>query len=139
MPNEQDLGAAMSAAAQDAVDHARKAHGINLDYSESSIQDVEKILGEFHELYEGRGFFGRLLNRGPTLSDLRLGAMMFGGYIGEVLRKAINGKWQLSEKVPAVSNDKGTVFPVDKAFKRMENGPEDDVVFFFNRAIAHLK
>jgi hypothetical protein len=139
MANEQDLSVAMSAAAQDAVDHAGKAHGITLDYSEASIPDVERILGTVHDQYARRGFFGRLLGRGPTESDLKLGAMMFGGYTGEVLRKAINGKWELREGVPAVSNDKGTVFPIDKVYKRMANGPEDDVVFFFSRALAHLK
>lgn len=139
MSASPDLAAEMSRAATDAVTQAQSAHGVTLDYSRASIPKLETILGKIHDQHASRGLLERLLRRPPTRGDLRGAALLYGGYLGEVLRKSLNGTWEISEGIPAVSNSKGTVYPVDKAFKRMVNGPEDSVDFFFARALEHLK
>lgn len=134
-----DLAAEMSRAATDAVAQAQTAHGVTLDYSRASIPKLETILGKIHDQYTSRGLLERFLRRLPTRADLRGAALLYGGYLGEVLRQSLNGTWEISEGIPAVSNSKGTGYPVDKAFKRMVNGPENSVDFFFARALEHLK
>jgi hypothetical protein len=124
----------MARAAEDAVEHALELHDINLDYSRESIKEVDNILALLHRLYSDDG----TPEWRPSDADLKMAAMMFGGYIGEVLRREVGGTWQIVEGSPAISTAKGSAFPVDKVFKRMTNGPEDDVAFFFSQALAHL-
>jgi hypothetical protein len=61
-----------------------KENGVTLDFSDESIQELEKLLGECHKEYKKSksedGFYGL--------------AMMFGAYIGEVIRrKGLGGTW----------------------------------------------
>lgn len=61
-----------------------KENGINLDFSDQSIKDVEKLLAECHREYKktknDEGFHGL--------------ALMFGAYIGEVIKKkGRGGRW----------------------------------------------
>ncbi len=139
MARDEELGAVMAAAARDAVDDARERHAIALDFSEDSIKDVERVLAIIHQDYVGRGLVARVLRKGPTDSDLQFAAMMYGSYIGEVLCGSIDGAWEMVEGSLGVSNAKGTTFPVDKAFKRMANGSEDNIELFFATSLTHLK
>ncbi len=139
MNSTPDLAAEMSRAAHDAVTQAQSTCNVTLDYSRASIPKLETVLAKIHDQYASRSLLDRLLRRPPTRADVRGAALLFGGYLGEVLRRSLSGTWEISEGVPAVSNAKGTVYPVDKAFKRMVNGPEDSVDFFFTRALEHLR
>jgi len=58
---------------------------------------------------------------------------MYGGYVGEVFRRTGGGEWTLdAESAPgqtAICLRKGDmkVWPPTKVFKRLTNGPEDNV------------
>jgi hypothetical protein len=123
----------MVAYGQDAVDMARNNFSETLDYSERSVETVERCLGKLHDSLP-KGFFGRLLGRGPSADEIHTVAKMFGGYIGEVFRKHHGGDWVLepdeTTSVPAltvVCPDGGRFFPPAKAHKRIVNGQEDNV------------
>jgi hypothetical protein len=122
----------MVAYAQDAVDHAQASSGVALDYSVESIKSVEEILETLHAALP-RGFWGKLLGRGPSPQDVDQVCKMYGGYVGEVIRKAGGGEWiSDTEIVPGqkticLRNGTRRIWPVAKAYKRISNGSEDNV------------
>jgi hypothetical protein len=121
----------MVAYAQDAVDHAQSS-GVALDYSVDSIRSVEDILGKLHATLP-RGFWAKLLGKGPTQQDVDQVCKMYGGYVGEVLRKSGGGEWMVdTEIVPGqnticLRNGDQRIWPVAKVYKRITNGDEDSV------------
>lgn len=133
-PTVQDM---MAAYARDAVDLARNTFGETLDFSEGSVPAVERCLGRLHDALP-KGFFGRLFRRGPSEDEMRMVTRTFGGYLGEVYRRHHGGDWILetppmaSEPFPTVATPSGIhFFPTAKAFKRIMNGPEDNVCFYY--------
>jgi hypothetical protein len=133
----------MVAYAQDAVDHARTSLGVALDYSPDSIQQVEGILEKLYAAMP-RGFFARLFGRGPSAQDVSTMCKMYGGYVGEVVRQAGGGEWVFdTEIVPGESTiclRKGDnrIFPPAKVYKRLTNGSEDNVWFYFQVLMKEL-
>lgn len=83
-PSEDpETEALMKEGAEQALEVAKES-GVTLDFSDNSIKDVEKILAqchrEFKKLKSEEGFHGL--------------SMMFGAYIGEVVRKkGFGGTW----------------------------------------------
>ncbi len=132
MTDKPTVNEMMEAYAQDAVDHAKLAMGITLDFSVESVRSVETILSR---LYEARpkGFVARLLRRGPSEEDIYMLAKMYGGYIGEVLRRHSGGEWFFdTEVVPGstvigLRKEDERVWPPAKVAKRLTDGPEDNV------------
>jgi hypothetical protein len=122
----------MAAYAQDAVDHAHASSGVALDYSLDSIKGVEEILERLRAVIP-RGFWAKLLGKGPSPQDVDQICKMYGGYLGEVIRKAGGGEWTLDTEVVPGQNTiclrKGDrrIWPVDKVRKRLLNGSEDSV------------
>ena len=127
----------MEAYAADAVEHAQSAFGLKLDYSAESIKDVEDVLSKLHRSFP-RGLM-RLIRRPPSAETIDTLCKMYGGYIGEVYRRTVGGTWDLREDIPgaegpmlALSRPGGdAIFPPAKVWKRIHNGAEDDVWFYF--------
>jgi hypothetical protein len=125
----------MAAYALDAVDHARSAFAVELDFSPASIQRVEAILAKLHSSIP-RGLL-RLLKRGPSEDTVDQICKMYGGYIGEVFRRQRGGTWQFDQEVLpghlviALMNGDSRIFPPSKVRKRLENGSEDNVWSYF--------
>lgn len=127
----------MVAYAQDAVDMAKANFGETLDYSESSVKTVEACLAKMHDAIP-KGFFGKLFRRGPSADVILTVSKMFGGYVGEVFRKHHGGEWLLA---PAPGSDApvitlqhsgvGSFWPPGKVHKRIVNGPDDNVWFYY--------
>jgi hypothetical protein len=108
---------------KEAVAIARDHHGITLDYSPASVEQVEAILGRLHDEYKKRN----------TTEGQRGLALAFGVYIGEVIRKqAGEGHWEKDHPVAGEGSMplhwKGhDSFPVAWCLKRLANGEEDNV------------
>ena len=108
---------------KEAVAIARDRHGITLDYSPASVEQVEAILGRLHDEYKKRN----------TTEGQRGLALAFGVYIGEVIRKqAGEGHWKQDHPVAGEGSMplhwKGhDSFPVAWCLKRLANGEEDNV------------
>jgi hypothetical protein len=131
MTDQPTVGDMMSAYAQDAVEHARAAFGVDLDFTPASVEHVETVLGKLYDATP-RGVWARLIRRGPTEADKAQMAKMYGGYIGEVIRRTWGGHWELDHPVAGPRSFpihwKGhQSFPLGWCFKRLKNGPEDNV------------
>src|SRR5688572_9624731 len=77
--------------AKKAVIDAKAAHGIDLDYTPESIQQVEHILSVYGS--KTRGPLSWLLGRALSADDAARLARMYGSYIGESLRRKWGGEW----------------------------------------------
>jgi hypothetical protein len=108
---------------KEAVSIARDSHGVVLDFSPASVEQVEIILGKLHDEYQKRG----------TTEGQRGLALAFGVYIGEVIRKqAGEGHWerdhpQMGEGAMPLYWKGHATFPVAWCLKRLANGEEDNV------------
>jgi hypothetical protein len=110
------------------VNLAKEKSHVDLDYSPSSLHDVESIIDEFRK--EGQS------------SDQMVSTLFsFGCYLGEVFIKNIGGLWMESDKTQmkgltgsslVVELPDGSIInPVGKVFKRMDHGEEDSIPYFY--------
>jgi hypothetical protein len=126
----------MEAYAADAVNLTRANFGIELDYSPGSVKAVEDLLDRIYPSVR-RGWLRKLFRVGLSETEVDRICKMFGGYIGEVVRRKRGGEWQIiqnplgDENVIALVRGDDTIFPPSKVFKRLTNGKEDDVWFYF--------
>jgi hypothetical protein len=125
----------MQAYAQDAVDLARERFSIDLDYSEGSIKDVESILTTMYYALP-TGLLSRLLRRRPADEQIWQMAKMWGGYVGEVMRRQWGGEWtSATEAMPGtvitLCIHGSDIYPPAKVYKRLVNGSEDSVWFYY--------
>lgn len=125
----------MKAYAKDAIDSAHRDFGVHLDLSIGSLQEVEKILGRLYDS-KPRGL-KKLFQRKTVELDLETLSKVWGGYIGEVIRRNHGGQWRIAEDlypdtvVYALRVETTDIFPPAKVYKRLTNGPEDDVWFYY--------
>jgi hypothetical protein len=124
----RDFDYAMQVVAKEAVKRAKAQYKVDLDFSSSSIDRIEEMLGRIHEDH---------LKKPLTEKELSLQSIRWGAYIGEVLKKFEPGKWRRgSEKVgpgtmPVVFESALEAFPCSWAYKRIADGPDDNVTFKF--------
>ena len=117
--------------AADIVTSAREISEVALDYSPDSLATIDEII----ESFRAEGLTARQI--GETLFG-------FGCYVGEVFVRNASGKWRATEGTPMqgsaggpfvielrVGSDVSFVNPLDKVFKRLQNGPEDDLPYFY--------
>lgn len=117
-----------------AADIARSAFEvdrIDLDYRPGSLIDVDRIIEGFRR-------------EGLTPDQIGETLFGFGCYVGEVFVRNAGGVWRATEETSMHDAAGGPflielphggparyVNPLDKVFKRLENGPEDDLPYFF--------
>jgi hypothetical protein len=112
--------AAVAAGAALRVDH------IDLDFTANSLAAVDGTLGRFHD-------------EGLTPSQIGETLFSFGAYIGEVIVREQGARWVDLPREHLLGNDWPMVDmpderfwnPIGKAFKRVENGDQDSVVYFY--------
>ena len=113
----------MAYLADEAVADAAKNNNTKLDYSIESIERAEEVLGRLHDQY---------IADKSSLSVSGL-AMAYGAYVAEVIRRDNpDSRWVRDH---AVAGEKsyplhwlgGESFPCAWCFKRITNGPEDNV------------
>ncbi len=105
-----------------AVSVAEEVDGVRLDYSLGSLTWVDGLLGGFSE-------------PGSDATAETIYAM--GCYVGEVLVRGYGYRWgsnpgtqTLGFPVTVIGPTGDVLNPVGKAFKRVDNGPEDSVAYF---------
>lgn len=119
---------AMRHVAQRAVIRARKERGLKLDYSAASIEQVERVLSELHVQHAQTSIASR---------EFSMLSLSWGAYIGEVMKRVQPGRWQRdSEKagagsMPLVFDSSNEAFPCSWAYKRIADGPDDNILFKF--------
>ena len=107
----------MEAYAKDAETAARK-RGFILDYSEASLEDVDRILNEITA--------GDILKpqTESEREDLWILSKVYGGYLGQVVIREMTGEWELQDlpdgRARVVLRSCGIqAFPPEKIFKRL--------------------
>jgi hypothetical protein len=114
--------------AADIVGVAQNVSGTALDYSVDSLKQVDDII-------EG------MRSEGCTTDQIAETLFGFGCYVGEVLVRRAGATWREAANTPMASfagfplviHLRGDSYcnPIAKAFKRLENGAEDSLPFFY--------
>lgn len=122
----------MAAYAEDAVDYAKQQFGIQLDGSRESVEKIEAMADTLFQSIP-RSRLGRLFKKGPSDEEIDTMCKMFGGYIGEVFRRAKGGDWAVNQEFSAIGIQQGEswIFPPAKVHKRLTNGGEDNLWSYF--------
>jgi hypothetical protein len=107
----------------EAVQMAMVDNGVPLDYSVDSVQRVEAILAALYD---------RQSKDALTLERRRYVAVRYGAYVGEVIRRKWGGHWEQDHAVAGpgsfpIKSQGHESFPIGWCFKRLTNGPEDNV------------
>ena len=122
----------MVAYSEDAIVLAQQ-HGYALDFSEDSLKQVDQILEKYHQGIP-RGF-KKLFSKVPSEEKITQISKIFGGYVGEVMRRHIGGEWGLSDQfenaLALKFNTNTEVYPPAKVNKRIINGSEDNIWFYY--------
>jgi len=129
---EPTLNDVMAAYAQDAVDFARNNFNVELDYTNQSIERVEGIAARLYDA-KPKGFLAKVFRKGPTDEQVQGICKALGGYIGEVYRRSKGGDWAINQELDAlgVLFSETWIFPPAKVYKRLANGPEDNLWIYF--------
>jgi hypothetical protein len=114
------------------AEYVEQNEGVAMDYSVESLETVDGIIGSFH-------------NEGVSAEEVEVTLFEFGCYVGEVFVRNAVAKWRAATQdeidnlfgVPLVlqMGKSDTVNPIGKVIKRLENGDEDNLPYFY-RAFA---
>jgi len=119
---------AMRHVAKHAIVCARREQGVELDFSPASIERIESILSDLHDRHLRTPFPDRELSRL---------ALRWGAYIGEVMKRVRPGKWRRDSEnagvgaMPLIFDGSNEAFPCSWVYKRIADGPDDNVLFKF--------
>ena len=129
MSDQADLAGWLVNETARAVMTARTKWELALDFTPKSLDAVEQVLGRLHDLMKSAP-----ANDRPTEKQTEATALIWGVYVGEVIRRHYGGKWALSEPEGVLQLQIGgaRVFPVRKVQKRIVDGPADAIPFYFN-------
>jgi uncharacterized RDD family membrane protein YckC len=115
-------------AAAEAVQSSREELGIELDYSIESLETLDRILNDVHV-------------SGRKSREMGGAVIIFGCYLGEVIIRKLGGKWLRAADAgftaatgfPIVLwlSENFSCNPLGKVAKRIDNGSEDSLPFFF--------
>jgi integrase len=134
MTGEPSIADVMRAYAEDAVDLAEKNFRKQLDFSPESLKTVEAILQQLHATIP-TNFFQRLFRKPPSEKQVLTMAKIFGGYVGETIRKTHGGNWELFDMNGAdtvsLRVGEANIFPVAKVYKRIRQGSEENVYAYY--------
>ncbi|WP_413191923.1 hypothetical protein [Pararobbsia alpina] len=116
--------------ALDAVDLAAGRYATKLNWSDASVADVEKILGQMSLTYASTA-------PKPTDEQVMAFAKVFGSYVGEVYRRNHGGQWGIvtlgGEHYPGMQTAAGTDFwPWGRAFDRIKKGADEDIAAYYS-------
>src|SRR5205823_3964113 len=110
-----------------AVETARTQFRINLDFSATSLSEVDRILSALY-FNRDRGLMAKLLSKNQE-QELREQAKTWGGYVGETLRRKWGGTWHTSvleggEIQIYLRLFGSNAYPIDEVYKRLVSGPQ---------------
>ena len=97
-----------------------RGFGFELDHSPESLATVDRMVDD--------------LWQGQAPDNLEAMVQLIGAYVGETLRRNLGGEWGISPEfnTEALNLPSGTsTFPLAKVEKRLVNGQEDSVEFYF--------
>jgi hypothetical protein len=121
LPLERDIRRAA-----DWIAEALAESGYRADFSPSSLSEIDRFFDD--QLRRP----GRPRRDGLLSEDLGVRLFGLGGYAGEVVRRACGGRWDAAglsdaeeDSVRLVLSDGTVAWPVQRAMKRFQLGPEE--------------
>jgi hypothetical protein len=126
-----DLDTMMAAYADAAVSIARELYRQRLDYNSDSLVAFEAVLSELAE-------------QASAELDYDYEVRLWGGYLGEVLRRRYAGSWEMTQypggvaAVPAVEVRGSRLFPLMKVYRRLTIGDTESIAAFFDMVTERL-
>jgi hypothetical protein len=129
---------------QYAADAVRLApeFGVTLDYSESSVEALERILDQLANKFPSSETEPR--SEDSMQKELDSISRIWGGYFGETIRRLWGGEWGVETYpgtvAPVISVDIGgaKLFPVMKIFRRLTKGQDENVWRFYQMVRARV-
>ena len=124
-----DLDAMMEGYAAGAVELAGEVFRQSLDYTAESMVAFEAVLAELSEK--------------PEL-DYDYEVKLWGSYLGEVLRRRYNGRWEMTPypggaaAVPSVEIRGSKLFPLMKVYRRITMGDAESIAAFFDMVTERM-
>jgi len=119
-----------------------KSFGKKLDFSGKSIKAVEEIL----DYYANDLIKAQNTDEPVTENQIWSMALWWGVYLGETLRRnhLQSSKWindpSMDKFFPILESSSGTfIYPVNKVYKRLVNGKEDNVVSFYDAVASSVE
>jgi hypothetical protein len=128
MTSDAKLAGVLVAQSQIAVQSAKLKWAESIDFTQDSLEAIERLLGKMHNHYKFAA-----PGQGPSEEQISNAAKIWGVYIGEVIRRHYGGQWSLGEDgVLALSIGETQVFPIAKARKRIVDGPMENIRYYFS-------
>lgn len=107
------------------VSASRSTYGVELDYSEDSLLQLDRIISEVH----------------PNGAALEQTVIHFGAYVGETIRRNLGGEWMQDENgqtwLQNIGGQDLKAAPLTWAHKRFANGSEDALTFKYAATKSH--
>ena len=127
--------------AEDAVRLA-PGFGVTLDYSESSLKALERILDQLADKLPSSETEPH--SEDSVQKELDSVSRIWGGYFGETIRRLWGGEWGVETYpgtvAPVISIDIGgaKLFPVMKIYRRLTKGEDENVWRFYQMVRAKV-
>jgi len=118
-----ETGTKMAHYAEQAAIDAGQRFGTLLDFTPQSVESVEKVLDSLTRAKNFQGYDDK---------DTRAEALIFGAYIGEVIRREHGGEWskdhlQAGPATYPLHWDGHDSFPYNWCYKRLTQGESENV------------
>ncbi|MGH9616483.1 MAG: hypothetical protein ACRD28_07045 [Acidobacteriaceae bacterium] len=128
MADFNSIAEMMQSCAERAVQAAHDRFGFELDYSERSVESLETVLVSVSRSLN-------LLENDKVEEQVKL----WGGYLGEVVRRHWNGAWELIQypgsatAVPTLVVSGSQLYPLLKVYRRLTMGDGENVWKFYEQ------
>jgi hypothetical protein len=117
----------MQRVAEDAVIAAKEKFGINLDFTENSLQNLEIILQQAHEQY--RQAASNVCSPNIPIENT---VMVWGSFFGEVIRHCKEGDWFQGRKDVFIQFGSRRLDPLEHVRLRITKGPMFSIQILFS-------
>jgi len=135
MTPDAKLAGVLVAQSQSAVHTAKLTWNESLDFTQDSLEAVERLLGKIHNA----GRFGGG-SAAPGEEELAAASKMWGTYIGEVIRRHYGGQWSQGEDgTLTLLIGEARAYPIAKARKRIVDGASENVRYYFSSMLKLLQ
>lgn len=123
---DADEIAAEMADAAGALMRVAQSEGWNLDGSVESVDLLDRMIDELWEATDAEG-------TGRVEPEFEQMAPLIGAYLGEVFARDLGGRWDVAADGSAAMRLPGDawVYPLHKAYRRFQNGHDDDLPFYY--------
>jgi len=131
MKQDKSVELQMNEAVEYAIKAAKEKYGCQLDFSDSSLLQLDSLLQRAHEWYL-RASDGGIIPSIPIENTSRA----WGSYLGEMIRRRTGGEWIEIKNAICLIIDTRILDPIGMVRNRIRNGPQIDIQTYFEKEVA---